>query len=157
MLAAWLQGTGTLLIVVFVLGLVYSSKAWNRFSGWITMLASATILMLSLTEATFFLDTALAIGNGHPDAAVTSFDLTFVFLHSFFIAPSLLLPLAFAIRNSDILPKMFWLWALVTGLVFEAVGLLGLFVTTIVPEIVALLVMIVWIISAATVLVFRKE
>lgn len=157
MLAAWLQGTGTFLIVVFVLGLVYLAKAWNRFSGWITMLASVAILSLSLNEGAFFIDTAQAVANGHPEAAVTSFDLTFVFLHSFFIAPSLLLPLAFVLRQSTVLPSIFWLWGIVVGGAFEVLGLVGLLVPSATAASIALLViMLVWVISAATTLAFRK-
>src|SRR5690242_19573397 len=96
-LGAWLQGTGTFLVVLFVLGLVYLSNGWNRFAGWVTLLASSIILMLSLMEGTYFLDVPQAVANGHPEAAVTSFEISHVFLHSFFIAPSLLLPLGFVL------------------------------------------------------------
>ena len=150
MLAAWLQGTGTLLIVVFVLGLVYVARAWNRFAGWITMLASTAVLMLSLIEGTFFIDAAQAVANGHPDAAVTSFDLTFVFIHTFFIAPSLLLPLAFVLRTSKLLPGPFWSSAFVLGVAFEIFGLVGLLTSALtIPSIVLLVAMILWMISAA--------
>ena len=150
MLAAWLQGTGTLLVIVFVLGLVYLAKAWNMFAGWITLLASASVLMLSLIEGTFFIDATQAVINGHPDTAVTSFDLTFVFIHTFFIAPSLLLPLAFVLRNSRLLPRPFWPSALVLGVAFESFGLVGLIIPTLtIPSIVLLVAMIIWIITAA--------
>lgn len=153
LLAAWLQGTGTLLIVVFVLGLVYLADAWNRFSGWLTMLASAAILTLSLMEGAFFIDAVDAVTNGHLDAAVASFDLTFVFLHTFFIAPSLLLPLAFVLRSSTLLPKAFWISAVILGAAFETLGLVGLFLSSPLPSIVLLVLMIVWIISAAVKLI----
>ena len=150
MLAAWLQGAGTLLIVVFVLGLVFVARAWNRFAGWITMLASAAVLMLSLMEGTFFIDAAQAVANGHPDAAVTSFDLTFVFIHTFFIAPSLLLPLAFVLRHSKLLPGPFWPSAFILGVAFEIFGLIGLLTPALtVPSIVLLVAMVIWMISAA--------
>lgn len=150
LLAAWLQGTGTLLVVVFVLGLVYAAKAWNRFAGWITMLSSAAVLMLSLIEGTFFIDATQAVANGHPDAAVTSFDLTFVFIHTFFIAPSLLLPLGFVLRSSKLLPSPFWASALILGTAFEIFGLVGLIISTLtIPSIVLLVAMIIWMISGA--------
>jgi len=158
MLAAWLQGTGTFLVVIFVLSLVYTARAWNNFAGWITMLASAAILMLSLSEGTFFIDVAQAISNGHPEAAVASFDLTFVFLHSFFIAPSLLLPLAFVLRRSTLLPRIFWLWAFALGVTFEIMGLSGiLFPAITLSSIVLLVLMMVWIISASVTFSFRKS
>lgn len=149
LLAAWLQGTGTFLIVLFVVGLVYLANAWNRFASWVTMLASSAILLLSLMEGTFFLGATLAVTNGHPDAVVTSFELTFVFLHAFFIAPSLLLPLAFVLRASSMLPKIFWRSALVLGIGFETLGFAGLFLNTPLVAIILLILMIVWIVAAA--------
>ncbi len=67
------------------------------------------------------------------------------------------MPLAFVVRRSSVLPRVFWPWALAMGLAFEALGFLGLFLNTSVPEIIALIVMIIWMISAATALAFRKE
>ncbi|MCI4371272.1 MAG: hypothetical protein L3J78_01340 [Thermoplasmata archaeon] len=158
LMAAWLQGTGTLLIVVFVLGLVYQSQGWNRFAGWITMLASAAILTLSLNEGAYFIDIAQAIANGHPEATVTSFDLTFVFLHTFFIAPSLLLPLAFVLRRSIVLPRIFWPWAFAVGVSSEALGLVGLLVpNATILAIVLLVTIVVWIVSAAIALALRAS
>ena len=104
------------------------SKAWNRFSGWITMLAGVIVVSLSLSEGNYFLDVVQAISNGHQAAALTNFDLSFVFLHSFFIAPSLLLPLAFVLRSTSLLPRYFWGWALIIGIAFESIGLPGLFI-----------------------------
>jgi hypothetical protein len=81
-IGAWLQGTGTFLVVIFVAGLVYVTKAWDKFSSWITLMASVVMLMLSLNEGSYFIDVPQAILNGHNEAALTSFDLTFVFLRS---------------------------------------------------------------------------
>src|SRR5579872_3362522 len=146
LLAAWLQGTGTFLIIVFVLGLVFISRGWERFAGWITMVASVAILTLSLNEGTFFINTGQAVANGHPDAAVTSFELTFVFIHAFFVAPSLFVPFAFVLRPSPILPAIFWLWALVLGIAFTAWGLAGLFVPALIlPSILLLVIMLIWV------------
>ena len=156
LLAAWLQGTGSLLTVVFILGLVYLAKAWTRFSGWITMLAAVIVVSLSLSEGNYFLDVVQAISNGHPDAALTSFDLSFVFLHSFFIAPSLLLPLAFVLRPTSLLPKYLWKWALGIGIIFESIGLPGLFFSQIgLLVIVVLIVQEIWIVTAAATLALR--
>ncbi len=157
LLAAWLQGTGSLLSVVFVLGLVYLSKAWTKFSGWITMLASGTVVVLSLIEGSYFIDIVLATANGHPEAALTSFDLTFVFIHSFFIAPSILLPLGFVLRGSRILPRFFWSWALVTGLAFQIFGFAGLFTNSAtIPAIMILIIQEVWFLAAAISLALRR-
>jgi hypothetical protein len=149
LMAAWLQGSGTFLIVIFVLGLVYISDAWKRFAGWITILASSAVLMLSLMEGTFFLGAVQGIVDGHANTTIASLDLTFVFLHSFFIAPSILLPLAFVLRWSRLLPKFLWHWALILGASFGGIGLVGLFLSTSVLAISLLILMIAWMITSS--------
>jgi hypothetical protein len=49
-----LQGMGSLLIVLFTLGLVHFASAAHRLAGWITMLAGATMLNVSLAEFAFY-------------------------------------------------------------------------------------------------------
>src|SRR5262245_28225078 len=49
-LGGWLQGIGSLLIVIFAIALVHLADAAQRFAGWITQLSGATILMVSLAE-----------------------------------------------------------------------------------------------------------
>jgi hypothetical protein len=148
LMAAWLQGSGTFLIVIFVLGLVYISEAWKRFAGWITILASSAALMLSLMEGTFFLGAVQGVADGHANTTIASFDLTFAFLHSFFIAPSILLPLAFVLRWSRLFPKFLWIWALILGGVFGGVGLVGLFLSTSTLVISLLILMTAWMITS---------
>jgi hypothetical protein len=117
------------------------------------MLAGVIVVSLSLSEGNYFLDVVQAISNGHQAAALTSFDLSFVFLHSFFIAPSLLLPLAFVLRSTSLLPGYFWVWALIIGIAFEGIGLSGFFIPQI--GIVVILVLVVqetWIATAAVML-----
>jgi hypothetical protein len=157
LLAAWIQGTGSLLSVIFILGLVYLARGWMKFSGWITMLAATVVLVLSLNEGTYFVDIVQASANSHPEAAITSFDLSFVFIHTFFIAPSLLLPLAFVLRGTTVLPKFFWAWALVAGIAFEAMGLIGLVYNTSTPIAIGILVIQeAWLLTAAITLATRR-
>ena len=47
--------------------------------------------------------------------------------HVFLVAPALLLPLAFVLRNSTVLPRPFALLALLLGVVLQVLGLSGLF------------------------------
>jgi hypothetical protein len=157
LMAAWLQGSGTFLIVIFALGLVYISEGWKRFAGWITMLASAAILMLSLTEGTFFLGAVQGVADGHANTAITSFDLTFVFLHSFFLAPSILLPLAFVLRWSRLLPKFLWLWALILGGAFGGIGFIGLFLPTSLLAISLVILMAAWMITSSVELLISSH
>src|SRR5260221_14617767 len=59
-LGGWLQGIGSLLIVLFALGLVDLAGYMQRLAGWITLLAGTIILMVSLVEVTFYLGAAQA-------------------------------------------------------------------------------------------------
>ena len=60
----WLQGMGSLLIVLFAIALVHLAGATHRLAGWITLLAGATILMVSLVEVTFYLGAVRATQLG---------------------------------------------------------------------------------------------
>ena len=129
-----------------------------KFSGWIKLLAATVVLVLSLNEGSYFVDIVQATANGHPEAALTSFDLSFVFIHIFFITPSLLLPLAFVLRGTTILPKFFWTWALLAGIAFEGMGLFGLVYTASTPiAIVILVIQEAWSLAAAATLAMRRN
>ena len=55
-LGGWLQGIGSLLLVIFAISLVELSGAMHRLAGWFALLAGTTILMVSLVEVTFYLE-----------------------------------------------------------------------------------------------------
>lgn len=58
---AWLQGFGPFPYVLFALGVVYLARAMTRLAGWVTLLASAVILTLSLIDAAFTISAAEAV------------------------------------------------------------------------------------------------
>lgn len=72
---AWLQGFGPLPYVLFALGVVYLAGAMTRPAGWVTLLASAAIVTLSLIDAAFTISAAEALTHGHAATASVSFDL----------------------------------------------------------------------------------
>lgn len=154
-LGGWLQGMGSLLIVVFALALVHLAKATHRFAGWITLLAGATILMVSLVEITFYLGAVQATEIGDTASALASNNLIKAVQHVFLIAPALLLPLGFVLIGSNILPRVFAYLALALGATLQVLGLLGLF-NVLQPVIdVLLIVQSVWFIAAAVTLPFH--
>ncbi|SFV33374.1 hypothetical protein [Thermoflavifilum thermophilum] len=123
---AWLQAVGTFLIIVFAIAIVHLAEANNTFSGWMTLLGSATLVMVSLTEVVCYImalftvpETMGAIGNNIGHAVQ----------HLYFIvaAPSLFLPLAFVILSSNILPRVFGYLAIILGIAFFAVGISSLY------------------------------
>src|SRR5262249_46771200 len=71
----WLQGIGSLLIVLFALSLVHLGGAMHSLAGWITLLAGATILMVSLLEVTFYLAAVQAAAAGDLQSGIASNNL----------------------------------------------------------------------------------
>src|SRR5215470_3868186 len=71
----WLQGMGSLLIVLFAIGLVHRADASHSLAGWITLLAGATILMVSLVEVAFYLAAVQATEAGDAASALASNNL----------------------------------------------------------------------------------
>lgn len=124
--ASWLQAVGTFLVILFAIAIVHLAKAANTFSGWMTLLGSSILIMVSLTEVVCYIMALFAvpeimgaIGNNIGHAVQ----------HLYFIiaAPSVFLPLAFVILSSKILPKIFGYLAIILGAAFIAVGISSLY------------------------------
>jgi hypothetical protein len=154
-LGGWLQGMGSLLIVLFAIALVHLADATHRLAGWITLLAGTTILMISLVEVTFYLGAVQATESGDTASALASNNLIKAVQHVFLIAPALLLPLGFVLLGSNVVPRGFSYTALVLGGTLQVLGLLGLF-HVLQPVIdVLLIVQAFWIVAAAVALLIR--
>jgi hypothetical protein len=154
-LGGWLQGMGSLAIVLFTLALVHLAEATHRLAGWITLLAGACILMVSLVEITFYLGAVQAMEVGDTLSALASHNLIKAVQHVFLIAPALLLPLGFVLLSSDVLPRVFAYSALAMGAALQVFGLLGLF-NVLQPMIdVFLIVQAFWFVAAAVALLLR--
>jgi hypothetical protein len=129
LLGAWLQATGTLLCVVFLIALVHLAGGAARLSGLLTVVGSGTLLAVSVIEGAFTSDWAQAAVNGHAAVALSSYDVMTMFVHVFPVAPAPLvyLSLGAVLLGSDVLPRAFGQLALVLGAAFAVVGLVGLF------------------------------
>jgi hypothetical protein len=154
----WLQQAGSILSVLFALALVHFAGSSQTFAGKLVLLVSGVILALSLVEGTFILAALQSADNGHYEASVTSVDMASVFVHIFLLAPSLFLVLGFALWKTSILPPIFSVLALSLGLLFQVLGVAGLFSST------ALLIVIfillgqnLWTLAASVSLLFRKQ
>src|SRR5215510_801815 len=153
----WLQGIGSLLIVLFAIALVHLAKAANTFAGWITLLAGITILMVSLVEVAFYLAAVQATEAGDTASALASNNLIKAVQHVFLIAPALLLPLGFVLLGSNVLPRIFAYLAVALGATLQVFGLLGLF-NVLQPVIDNLLIVqSVWFVAAAIMLFIRAR
>ena len=156
-MGGWLQGIGSLLIVLFAIGLVHLAGAASRLAGWITLLAGTTILAVSLMEVTFYLGAVQATQSGDTASALASNNLIRAVQHVFLIAPALLLPLGFVLLTSTVLPRAFAYVALALGVTLQILGLLGL-LNLLQPLIDALLIVqSAWFVAAAVALLIRSS
>jgi hypothetical protein len=152
-----LQATGSLLSVIFFLGLVQLAGGVSRLSGVLTLLGSAVLLGVVLIEGAFTIDLAQAAVDGHPAASVTSFDVMTVFTHIYPIvpAPLIFLSLGTILIGSSVLPRIFGILALVLGCLYAIAGLVGLFTSPVITP-VPLGLQSLWILAAAIALVSRS-
>src|SRR5229473_3993664 len=153
-LGTWLQATGSLLSVVFFIALVHRAGGTARLAGLLTVLGSAVLLAVVLIEGVFTMDLAQAAANGHPETALTSFDIMTVFIHIYPIAPApiIFLALGAVLLGSRLLPRVFGYLALALGIAFEIVGLVSLFIFPVLT-LVVLGFQSLWIVATAIVLI----
>ncbi|HZS90933.1 MAG TPA: hypothetical protein VFE42_26010 [Chloroflexota bacterium] len=151
-----LQIGGSALSVIFALALIHLAGTAHHLAGRLAVMTGAVVLGLSLAEGTFALGVVQAATNRHPQAALACFDLTNVFVHVFLLAPSLFLLLGLALWNTTLLPRLCAPLALVLGLAFQTLGLVGLFNTAAVSLVIVVLVLQeVWTVAAALTLALR--
>jgi hypothetical protein len=160
---AWLQGFGPFPYVLFALGVVYLAGAMTRLAGWVTLLASAVILTLSLIDAAFTISAAEAVIHGHAVTASVSFDLidgpgNDAVGRVFLIAPPLLLPLGAVLLGSRLLPRAFGYSAVGFGVASIILGLAALFSATAFSlAIILIIAESAWVLVAAGVLVISRK
>ena len=97
---AWLQGMGSLLLVLFAIALVHLAGATHQFAGWVTLLAGATILHGEPGGDYFYLGAVQAAESGDLTSGTVSNALIKAVQHVFLIAPALLLPLGAVLLGS---------------------------------------------------------
>jgi hypothetical protein len=156
-LGGWLQGMGSLLIVIFALALVHLAGATHRFAGWLTLLSGSAILAVSLVEITFYLADAQAAESRDVPSGLASENLRKAVQHVFLIAPALCLPLGVVLLRGGVLPRVFAYSSLALGGTLQVLGLVGLF-NVLQPVIDVLLIgMSLWFVAAAVALIARAD
>lgn len=159
LLSGWLQITGTMLAAVFFVGLVYLARGVTRLAGMLTLLAAAALFSTSLLEGTLLMNVVYATANGHPQTALSSWDLMTMFIHVFPLGPAPLsyLALGALLLRPSPLPRLFGAAALLLGFAFAVVGFLGLFITAFNATIIVLIVaQELWILAAGVALLIRR-
>jgi hypothetical protein len=130
--AAWLEGTGTALYVIFVLALVHLAGARAGLAGRVTALASAVVLAVSLLYDVTLIAIAqsAALGGRQTTTALVAYGLFAATEHVFLLVPPLFLPLGLILLRTAILPRVFALLAVTFGVIAPVLGLAGLFTVT---------------------------
>jgi len=153
----WLQQFGTILSVVFALALLHLAKRSTTLAGRLTLLACTVIVSLSLAEGTFVLGSVQSGNNGNTGSMLTCFQLTYVFIHIFLLAPSLFLMMGFALKGTTVLPKFLITGSLILGILFQLLGVLALFDNRLLLVVIGILMLQnLWTIGAAIALWVRK-
>jgi hypothetical protein len=157
LLGAWIQATGSLLSVLFLLGLVHLAGATTRFAGVLALLGSAVLLAVVLIEGVFTIDLAQAAANGHQVTALSSYDLMTVFVHIYPIVPAPLIFLALGtiLLTTPVLPRLFGYLALALGGAYLVVGLVSLVALPLLA-LVVLSLQAFWIAGAAIALLVQR-
>lgn len=132
LVSAWLQVTGAILYVAFILAIVHLAGAGQRFAGRIVALAAAILVGLTLLDSAMIISVVQSAAHGHDATLRVSFDLMVgpgndAIGRSFLIAPAILLPLGFVILQTRLLPRSYGWIALAFGAASQCLGLLGLF------------------------------
>lgn len=123
---AWLQGTGTLLCVVFFLALVDLASATGRLPGMLAIVSSAVLLAVVLVEGAFLIAVPLAASAGDAAAVSTTFELSNgAFLRVFPLAPATATyaALGLVILGSGVLHRWFGYAAIALAAAFELAGI----------------------------------
>ena len=132
LISAWLQVTGAILYVTFILAIVDLAGAGQRFAGRIVALAATILVGLTLLDSAMIIAAVESAAHGHNETLRVSFDLIAGpgndgIGRSFLIAPAILLPLGFVILQTRLLRRSYGWIAIAFGATSQALGLLGLF------------------------------
>jgi hypothetical protein len=126
---AWLQGAGSLLEGIFIMGIIVISGATHRLSGWITAFAATVIMTVSLVEVSFYINAVQSGVTGNLNGLSLSLALIQAIQHAYVIvpAPTLLIGLGIIILQSRVIPIIFGFLALAFGTVLGVLGFIGTF------------------------------
>jgi hypothetical protein len=132
LISAWLQVTGAILYVVFILAIVHLAGAGQRFAGRIVAMAAAILVGLTLLDSAMIISAVQSAAHGQNETLRVSFNLiggpdNDAIGRTFLIAPAILLPLGFVILQTRLLPRSYGWIAIAFGAASQTLGLLGLF------------------------------
>lgn len=160
-LGGWLQASGALLSVVFLLVLLQLSGARRTLAGSATLVGCAVLLSVVMVEAASLEAVAVAAANADQSTVATGFEFAsgvFVRIYPLAAAPIVFAGIGFALSGSSILPRVFARTAVLISALFLIAGLAAVFGTAgLILAIVMSGVEAVWIAGAAIALARRTR
>lgn len=130
--AGWLQGSGALLSIVFLLILLQFSGRRGTVAGSVTLMGCATLLSVVLIEAVMAEVLPTAAANGDHAAVSTMFELlngVFARIYPLAPAPLVFAGIGFALAGTKTLPRVFSRSAVVISGLFLIAGIAAMFGT----------------------------
>jgi hypothetical protein len=131
-LGGWLQATGALLSVVFLLVLLQQSGARRTLAGSATIVGCAVLLSVVAVEAALLEAVPVGAANGDHATVATAFVLSngvFVRIYPLVPAPLVFAGIGFALSGTSVLPRVFGRIAVLIAGLFLIAGLAAVFGT----------------------------
>ena len=131
-LGGWLQATGALLSVVFLLILLQLSGARRTLAGSATLIGCAVLLSVAAVEAAMLEAVPVAAANADHATVATGFELAsgvLVRIYPLIPAPLVFAGIGFALYRTSILPRAFARTAVLISALFLLAGLAAVFGT----------------------------
>jgi hypothetical protein len=131
-LGGWLQATGALLSVVFLLVLLQHSGARRTLAGAAALTGCAVLLSVVAVEAAMLEAVPIAAANGDHATVATGFELAsgvLVRIYPLIPAPLVFAGIGFALYRTSILPRVFARTAVLISALFLLAGLAAVFGT----------------------------
>lgn len=157
----WLQVTGALLSIVFLLVLLQITGALRTLAGSATLTGCAVLLSVVVVEAALLEAVPVAAANGDQATVATAFELiNGVFVRIYPLAPASLLfaGIGFALSGASVLPRVFARTAVLISGLFLFAGLAAVFATAgLILASVMSVVEAIWIPAAAIALARRTN
>jgi hypothetical protein len=129
-LGGWLQGTGALLSVVFLVVLLQCTGARRTLAGAATLMGCAVLLSVVAVEAAMLVAVPVAAANGDHATAATGFEFAsgvFVRIYPLIPAPLVFAGIGFALAGTRVLPRVFARAAVLISALFLLSGLAAVF------------------------------
>jgi hypothetical protein len=126
----WLQVTGALLSIVFLLVLLQLSGARGTLAGSVALTGCAVLLSVVVVEAALLEVVPAAAANGDQGAVATAFTLAngvFTRIYALAPAPLVFAGIGFALSGTSILPRVFARSAVLISGLFLIAGLVAAF------------------------------